>query len=54
MSVKLAVGAFGVKARLYFYRDVVQLVACMVWDHKVVSSSLAIPTIEAKSQEEAE
>lgn len=27
-----------------FYRDVVQLVACVLWEHEVADSSSAIPT----------
>lgn len=30
--------------RSFYNRDIVQLVECVVWDHEVVSSSLAIPT----------
>ena len=29
---------------LGLFRDMVQLVACVLWEHEVVSSSLAIPT----------
>ncbi len=37
------------RKKLYFcrlkkQRDVVQLVACLLWEQEVVSSSLAIPT----------
>lgn len=29
---------------MHNYRDVVQLVACVLWEHEVVGSSPAIPT----------
>ena len=32
------------KTLLTIYRDVAQLVACLIWDQKVGSSSLPIPT----------